>query len=137
MSLIYLLDTNIISEATKPYPNEQVTEKIRQYHSQIALSVFSVYELIKGAYQLPDSRKRSRILKYIETTLSQLPILLYTKEAAIWHGQETVRLQQLGKSPSFIDAQIASIAYSNQLILVTRNVSDFQYFSDLTVENWF
>jgi tRNA(fMet)-specific endonuclease VapC len=46
-------------------------------------------------------------------------------------------LQQLGKPPSFIDAQIAAEAYTNQLILVTRNISDFQYFSDLTVENWF
>jgi tRNA(fMet)-specific endonuclease VapC len=137
MSLIYLLDTNTISEPMKPIPNKQLTDKIEKYHSQIALSIFTVYELIKGAYLLPNSQKRLRILRYVETTLSQLPVLLYTKESAIWHGKETARLQQLGKPPSFIDAQIAAVAYSNQLVLVTRNVSDFQYFSDLTVENWF
>jgi tRNA(fMet)-specific endonuclease VapC len=83
MGLIYLLDTNTISEPTKPISNKQVIDKIENYHNKIALSVFTVYELIKGAYQLPDSQRRTRILRYVETTLSQLPILLYTKEAAI------------------------------------------------------
>jgi tRNA(fMet)-specific endonuclease VapC len=43
----------------------------------------------------------------------------------------------MGKTPAFIDGQIASIAYSNNLILVTNNVSDFEFFNDLMVENWF
>jgi len=38
---------------------------------------------------------------------------------------------------SFIDGQIASIAYCNNLILVTNNVSDFEFFNNLRVENWF
>jgi len=33
--------------------------------------------------------------------------------------------------------QIAAIASTNQLILVTRNTQDFINFGDLTIENWF
>ena len=42
-----------------------------------------------------------------------------------------------GLSPAFIDAQIAAIAASNRLILVTRNIDDFQHFAGLDIENWF
>lgn len=34
-------------------------------------------------------------------------------------------------------AEIISIAYFNDLILVINNVSDFQFFKNLRVENWF
>ena len=44
---------------------------------------------------------------------------------------------KIGKTPAFVDGKIASIAYSNNLILVTNNVSDFESFNDLTLENWF
>ncbi|MGK7882028.1 MAG: hypothetical protein AB4060_18295 [Crocosphaera sp.] len=43
----------------------------------------------------------------------------------------------MGKTPAFVDGQIAAIAYTNQLILVTNNVSDFQDFQGLQIENWF
>ncbi|OQX25907.1 MAG: VapC toxin family PIN domain ribonuclease [Desulfobacteraceae bacterium IS3] len=137
MSLIYLLDTNVISEPLKPLPNKQLVDNIKYYNFKISIPVFVAYELIKGAYQLPKSKKRSRILHYIEDILDKIPILPYTKEAAIWHGKETARLQRIGKSPSFLDAQIASIAKINDLILVTRNIIDFQHFTDLRLENWF
>jgi tRNA(fMet)-specific endonuclease VapC len=35
------------------------------------------------------------------------------------------------------DGQIAAIAKVNGLILVTRNISDYQEFLDLRIENWF
>ena len=42
-----------------------------------------------------------------------------------------------GLTPAFADGQIAAIASTNQLILVTRNTKDFINFGDLTIENWF
>jgi tRNA(fMet)-specific endonuclease VapC len=42
----------------------------------------------------------------------------------------------LGKIPSPIDSQIAAIAKTNDLVLVTRNIADFKDF-DLPIENWF
>jgi tRNA(fMet)-specific endonuclease VapC len=137
MKLIYLLDTNTISEPIKKIPNEQVLENIAHYYSSCALSAFTVFELIKGAYQMPESKKRLTVLRYTEKTFSELPILPYTQDAADWHGQETARLQSIGKSPPFLDAQIAAVAKTNNLILVTRNTDDFKNFSDLQLENWF
>lgn len=137
MSLIYLLDTNTISEPLKEIPNQQVIEKIERYDAQIVIAAFVVYELIKGVYQLPDSKKRLKIFDYIESVLIKFPVLSYTQEAASWHGQEAARLQSIGKYPPFIDAQIAAVAKTNNLILVTRNTADFKNFSDLQLDNWF
>ena len=42
----------------------------------------------------------------------------------------------MGLTPTFIDGQIAAISKTNNLILVTRNIEDFQTF-DIKIENWF
>jgi tRNA(fMet)-specific endonuclease VapC len=65
-----------------------------------------------------------------------LPILPYTQEAAEWHAAERARLSLLGKTPPFADGQIAAIAKVNNLIIVTANVSDYDIFSDIVIENW-
>ena len=67
----------------------------------------------------------------------QLPVLDYTQESAIWHGEEMARLQRLEQTASFLDSQIASVAKVNNLVLVTRNISDFKNFEGLDIVNWF
>jgi len=39
--------------------------------------------------------------------------------------------------PAFADGQIAAISATRELILVTNNLRDFQYFDGLAIENWF
>jgi predicted nucleic acid-binding protein len=39
--------------------------------------------------------------------------------------------------PPFADAQIAAIAATQKLVLVTRNTADFATFEGLEVRNWF
>jgi tRNA(fMet)-specific endonuclease VapC len=51
--------------------------------------------------------------------------------------RERARLIPIGLTPSYADGQIAAVAAVNQLILVTRNVSDYQNFDELVIENWF
>ncbi|MCA9930516.1 MAG: hypothetical protein KC419_18660 [Anaerolineales bacterium] len=61
----------------------------------------------------------------------------YDASAAAWFAKERTRLSRMGQPPSYADGQIAAIAAANNLILVTRNVSDFAEFDRLIVENWF
>ena len=137
MSLIYLLDTNTISEPLKAEPNQQVIENIDRYHVHIAIAAVVFYELVRGVELLPNSKKRLQTTDYIESVLVKFPILPYTQDAAKWHGETAARLQLQGKTPSFVDTQIAAVAKTNNLILVTRNVDDFENFTDLKIENWF
>jgi tRNA(fMet)-specific endonuclease VapC len=136
LSLIYLLDTNTISEPLKDFPNQKVVEKIAFFHDKIAISSFVVYEIVKGLYLLPESKKRLKILDYTESVLSKFPVLSYTEDAALWHGKEA-RLQSIGKSPPIIDSQMAAVAKVNNMIVVTRNTDDFKNLADVKLENWF
>ncbi len=133
----YLLDTNILSELLKSPPDEQVVARmtIHQNHSVTATVV--IQELVFGYQCLPRSKRRLEIERYVNQIISSTMILPYTLEAAIWHGEERARLNKLGKPAAFADGQIAAIAKVNNLILVTRNTSDFQHVAGLDLENWF
>lgn len=65
-----------------------------------------------------------------------MPILPYDERAAHWHAVERARLVAAGRTPPFVDGQIAAIAVVNDLVLVTANVADYEPFAGLTVENW-
>ena len=138
MSLIYLLDTNVISEPLRRAPNQHVLERLKQHEAEIAIATVVWHELLYGAYHLPHSAKRSAIEEYLsEVVTPTFPILPYDVQAAQWHAAERARLVSLGQTPPFADGQIAAIAQVNHLTLVTANTSDFSMFRELRVENWF
>ncbi len=64
-------------------------------------------------------------------------MLPYDSTAALWHGEQRASLEARGLKPAFADGQIAAIAATQGLVLVTRNTSDFEVFEGLEVLNWF
>jgi tRNA(fMet)-specific endonuclease VapC len=137
-SLLYLLDTNILSEVTRATPDVGVLARIRKADDRIATSAITWHELHHGFSVLAPSRKRDAIGAYLESLRqAELPILPYSAEAAAWHAAERARLTAKGLTPPFVDGQIAAIAHANKLTLVTRNIADFKHFSGLKIQNWF
>jgi len=133
----FLLDTNVVSEPTMKQPNEHVLSQIDVHQSDVVISSNVLHELIYGCERLPESKKRSHIERYIEeVVLNSIPILPYDNNAARWHASERARLTSLGKTPPYVDAQIAAVAATNGFILVTRNLSDFENFDGLDVITW-
>jgi tRNA(fMet)-specific endonuclease VapC len=138
VSLRFLLDTNILSEPLKLQPNQAVVEQIDRYQSEVAIASVTWHEVWYGCYRLSASRRRSRIEQYlIEVIKPNVPILPYEDDAGLWFARERARLVSLGRTPSFLDGQIAAIAVVNDLILVTNNLSDYVDFPGLQLENWF
>lgn len=138
MTLRFLADTNVISEPTKKSPNPAVLENLKQYDGQVATASVVWHELWYGCQRLPASRKRQQIEHYLINVIQiSVPLLAYDAESAKWHAVERARLSHRGQVPPFIDGQIAAIAHRHNLILVTRNVTDFALFSDLQMENWY
>ena len=136
--MLFLLDTNVLSEPIKVKPNQQILTRLEQYRTEIATATLVLHELYYGCYRLPRSRKRALIEQYINEVVKPIiPLLPYDEKAAEYHAGERSRLQAAGKTPSFVDGQIAAIAHVNHLTLITRNMVDFQNFSGLQVENWY
>ena len=137
MSLRYLLDTNIISEPLRTTPDSGVMEKLAANAGRQALSAITWHELLFGLERLPMSHRRLRLQRYLDDVAQRLDVLPYDEEAATWHARERARPQGIGLVPPFQDGQIAAIAATRGLILVSRNTSDFKGFSGLVGENWF
>ncbi|MDJ0662026.1 MAG: type II toxin-antitoxin system VapC family toxin [Crocosphaera sp.] len=138
MSIKYLLDINVISEVTKKIPLQSIFEKMEIHKQEVATASLVIHELLYGCLRLPtESKKRALLENYITKIPQKMPILGYDLKSAQYHGKERARLSKIGKTPAFVDGQIASIAVTNDLILVTNNVNDFQDFNGLLIENWF
>jgi len=137
VTIRYLLDTNVLSEAIKSHPNERTLERLSEHDGELATCSVVWHELSFGAARLAASKKRRAIETYLEEAVRGiLPILPYDQEAATWHAQERARLSKRGRPPSAADGQITAIASVNELTVVTANVKDFRRFKDLVVEDW-
>ena len=133
----FLLDANVLSEPLRPKPHPGVMRRIQENLGQIAVPAPAWHELLFGCQRLPPSRRRDVIELYLEEGIrSVFPILAYDEAAASWHAKERARLVGIGRTPQFVDGQIASIAANHGLALVTINTSDFNGFEGLVVENW-
>jgi tRNA(fMet)-specific endonuclease VapC len=137
VSLRFLLDTNIVSEAIRPFPNAVVLDKIEQNKGKVGIATVVWHELLFGLERLPPSRKRNALEAYLlRVVKATMPILSYDQAAAEWHAGERVRLVATGRTPPFLDGQIAATAKANDLVLVTANQSHFEIFEGLQIENW-
>jgi tRNA(fMet)-specific endonuclease VapC len=52
------------------------------------------------------------------------------------HSEERARLERAGKTAPFVDGQIAAIAATCGLPLVTANPADFKQFKGISILNW-
>ena len=137
----YLLDTNIISELLKQNPVQSVIEKVNEHEKFCARSSTTWNELLYGVNIMPAGKKRDFYFDtLVDKIQSDFDIIQYDNHAAWIQADIRSRLKENGTPIEFDDTQIASIAVSNCMILVTRNTKHFepiQKVSPLMLENWF
>jgi predicted nucleic acid-binding protein len=63
--MIWLLDTNVISELWKPHPNPAVVAWLEENKDDCALSEITFGELHYGVHKLAFGKRRSGLLRYI------------------------------------------------------------------------
>ena len=137
MTTRLLLDTSTIAEPMKKAPDAAVIARIEAHTHESAIAVPVWHELVYGCQSLPSGKRRSALETYLkEVVYASFPILPYDEVAAAWHARERARLDTEGAPAPFVDGQIAAIACSSSLVLVTVNVRDFQRFRGLRVEDW-
>jgi len=141
MQPIYLLDTNIISELTKPKPNQEVVKKILDTRNLSKIGSVAFEEMLYGVKKLPSCKKKEDLISFcIDYIQSNYDILPFDIHASWILSDIRERLEIKGRKAPLADSMIAAIAIANNLVLVTRNTKDFEDIkevSSLMVENWF
>jgi len=137
MTLRFVLDTTIVSAPVAKDPNNRVVRRLEQHSLHCAIAAPVWHELVYGASRLPLGKRRDALEEYLHGVLRRsFPILPYDETAGEWHGKERARLEEAGRPPPFVDGQIAAIAVTQALTLVTANTKDFRWFADLETADW-
>jgi len=125
----YLLDTNVISELRKPAERSSTNVRAwagRQRTSDLLISVITVLEIEIGVARVErrDSVQGDVLRKWLERDLLAafatriLPVdLAVVRRASAMHVPDP-RPER--------DALIAATALSHNLVVITRNIADFQ-----------
>ncbi len=130
---MFLLDTNIVSHWMRRHP--EVLRRVRSHApSELSLSSITLAEILYGIEKSP-SRKEERRHR-IASILSQLQLHPFDEAAARRYARVRAQLEESGQPISERDTQIASVALSRRLTVVTNNVREFDRISGLAVEDW-
>ena len=127
----YLLDTNICIYFLKGQNN--LDKSIEEAETENCfVSEITIAELKFGA---ENSENQERNRSTVDDFVSKFTIIPIFNSLDIY-AKEKARLRRKGTPLDDFDLLIGATAISNNLILVTRNTSDFERLSGIQIENW-
>jgi predicted nucleic acid-binding protein len=124
-----LLDTNVLSEPTRPRPETRVLEWLEAVdEDRLFISVVSIAEIRRGVALLPHGLRRDRLAEWSSRDLPDRfagRVLAIDLEVAERWGDLMAASQASGATLEPLDAFFAATALAFDLTLATRNVRDF------------
>jgi toxin FitB len=136
----YLLDTNVVSEWTRPRPDPGVVAWLADVdEDRVLISVITLAELRHGIERLAIGSRRRRLDRWLR---DELPLRFEGRIVPIgaaiadaW-GELMARSEAAGRPISAMDAFIVATATAHDLELVTRNVADLRAWIKSVVNPW-
>ncbi len=128
-----LLDTNIVGYWMRG--EQHIISRLRRWRPcDLAISAITLAEILYGIEKSPVRKKQRR--DKMNRICNQLDIFEFDQSAARYYAPVRSNLEKKGTPVSERDLQIAAIALSQGLCVVTHNVSGFSRVPGLTVEDW-
>jgi predicted nucleic acid-binding protein len=124
--MTYLVDANVLSEATKPGPHAKVVAWLSANENDFVVDSVILGELAIGIFILPPSRKRTRLERWFEAVADRIDCLPWDAAVSRRWARLVANLQKKGQTLPVLDSMIAATALAHGLTIATHNVRDFQ-----------
>lgn len=128
----FLLDTNIVSNATKPSPSANLLDWLRDRADEdLFISTITIGEIWRGVLELPAGRRRGELERWYAgpegpPALFAGRILGFDDRAAMAWAQLMADGRAANRPRSAIDMMIAAIAVTNDCFVATANERHFE-----------
>lgn len=135
-----LLDTNVVSEWTRPRPDPAVIRWLHELDEDRAhLSVITLGELREGVDRLEPGRRRSALDEWISHDLPErFTGRIVPVDAAVANRWGVLRAAaaRTGRTVPVLDVLIGACAAAHGLAVATRNVREFVALGLPVVDPW-
>ncbi|MDW5317523.1 type II toxin-antitoxin system VapC family toxin [Rhizobium sp. PL01] len=135
-----LLDTNVLSEVTKPRPDGRVLEWLDRIDEDRAfISVVSIAEIRRGVALMDSGRKRDALAEWLARDLParfEHRVVPVEEPVALAWGDLMGLAKRAGRGLASMDGLIAATAITHDLTLATRNTKDFEGFGIDIIDPW-
>jgi predicted nucleic acid-binding protein len=126
---VIILDTNVISELTRPVPEPGVVSWLDSLTAEeTAITAITAAELRYGVRRLPDGRRKNELSAAVYAIINtdfRGRVAPFDVLAADHYADVVAGRERIGHPISTSDAQIAAICRVLDATLATRNTSDF------------
>ena len=136
--MLWLLDTNLISELWKPLPNGGVEAWLEENREDCALSEITFGELYYGVYRLPFSKRRAELarrISFLREDYRDVILPFGPAESEAWGQYAAEVFAARGKAfwnaRTIRDSALAATARAWSLTVVTRDLGHFPFVQTL------
>lgn len=127
----YLLDTNIISNVTKPVRSPSLVAWLKeQIDTDLYISTLTLGEIQRGILEKPVGRKRNELEAWFAgpegpQALFAGRVLSFDERASLIWARLMADGKSRGRPRSAFDMIVAAVAEANGCVIVTDNEKDF------------
>jgi predicted nucleic acid-binding protein len=124
--LKHLVDANVLSEATKPDPDDRVVEWLRRHERSIAVDPVILGEVRFGVLLLSRGARRARLERWFDEGVRRIDCLPWDAAVGLRWAELLADLRKRGRPMSIKDSLIAATALAHGLSVATLNQRDFE-----------
>ncbi|MGX1787711.1 PIN domain-containing protein [Bosea sp. NPDC055332] len=137
--MIYLLDTNVVSELIRPNASPNVSQFVDAFEDRLHVSVITLAEIRFGIARMEHGRRRLAFENWLDQDVSARfgsRILNIDVDIAAAWGELMALSERRGTNLKAMDGLLAATAVARDLTLVTRNIRDFDRLGLRLLDPW-
>jgi toxin FitB len=122
----YLVDANVLWEATKPNPDPTIVEWLRHNERSIVVDPIVLGEIRFGILLIERSARRTKLETWLEQGIGRIHCIPFDALVGLRWAQLLADLRRRGRPMSIKDSLIAATALAHDLAVATLNQRDFK-----------